>query len=140
MVDASFVGAADQTASGARTDRDRTTGALERKDSGGFIGFTGLQPVRADLPMHGQVEVGWRLARDAWGHGFATEAARAAVAYGFDTARLPEIVALAAVGNTRSRKVMERIGMRYDPASDFDHPMVPEGSPLRPHVVYRLAR
>jgi len=109
--------------------------AVEVRDTGAFIGFTGLDPLDDDLPFGG-VEAGWRLARDAWGHGYATEAARAALAYGFDTAGLDEIVAITAATNARSQAVMRRLGMTTDPADDFDHPRVPDG-PLRPHVLYR---
>ncbi|MGI8612949.1 MAG: GNAT family N-acetyltransferase [Nocardioidaceae bacterium] len=111
--------------------------ALERRDSARFIGFTGLAPVRHAIACQGQIEVGWRLAREAWGHGLATEAARAALAYGFDVAGLGEVMSMTAAVNTRSRAVMERLGMRRDPADDFEHPVVPPG-PLRHHVVYRL--
>ena len=86
------------------------------------------------------VEVGWRLARDAWGFGYASEAARAAVAVGFDEVGFDEIVSFTATGNVRSMRVMERIGMTHDPADDFDHPALAEGSPLRRHVLYRIAR
>ena len=86
------------------------------------------------------VEVGWRLARSAWGHGFASEAAREALRVGFDELGLDEVVSFTPVGNTRSRAVMERLGMAHDPADDFDHPAVPVGDPLRRHVLYRLGR
>ncbi len=111
--------------------------AVEVKGGEPFVGFTGLQPLNALVPYVG-IEVGWRLARPAWGHGYATEAARASVAYGFEVAGLAEIVSITSVGNTRSRAVMERLGMRHDPAEDFDHAAVPAG-PLRRHVLYRLA-
>ena len=104
---------------------------------GEFLGFTGLAPLNSQVPHEG-IEVGWRLARSAWGHGYATEAARASVAYGFDQAGLDEIVSVTAVVNAPSRAVMERLGMVRDPADDFDHPVLPVGSPLRPHVLYRL--
>jgi ribosomal-protein-alanine N-acetyltransferase len=112
--------------------------ALELKDSGEFIGFTGLSVPRFSAHFMPAVEVGWRLTRVAWGHGYATEAARQSLAYGFDVVRLTEIVSFTTVGNLRSRKVMERIGMTHDPADDFDHPILAEGHPLRPHVLYRL--
>jgi RimJ/RimL family protein N-acetyltransferase len=112
--------------------------AVEVAATGEFIGMTGLDPVDDDLPFTG-VEVGWRLARTAWGHGYATEAARAALTYGFDCLALPEILAVTAAGNTRSRAVMRRLGMVRDPADDFDDPTVPPG-PLRPSVLYRIKR
>ncbi|HEV7956982.1 MAG: acetyltransferase, family protein [Microbacteriaceae bacterium] len=106
---------------------------------GHFIGFTGL--TRQTFPAHftPAIEVGWRLARHAWGNGFATEAARAAIAHGFTRLGLNEIVSMAALGNIRSRAVMERLGMTHDPGDDFEHPQVPQGSPLRAHVLYRLS-
>jgi RimJ/RimL family protein N-acetyltransferase len=103
-----------------------------------FIGFTGLAAPRYDAPFMPCVEIGWRLAFAHWGRGYATEAARLALAYGFGTVGLPEIVAFTALGNRRSRAVMERLGMRHDPADDFDHPRVPDGHPLKRHVLYRL--
>jgi RimJ/RimL family protein N-acetyltransferase len=113
--------------------------ALELRATGAFIGYTGLAVPRFEAHFTPAVEVGWRLARDAWGHGYASEAARAAVAVGFDEVGFDEIVSFTATGNVRSMRVMERIGMTHDPADDFDHPALPEGSPLRRHVLYRLA-
>lgn len=111
---------------------------------GRFAGFTGLSPVPAEISEitagRPTVEVGWRLARWAWGHGYATEAAAAAVVHGFDELGLPEIVSFTAAGNQRSRAVMERLGMTHDPADDFDHPKLAESSELRRHVLYRLFR
>ena len=86
------------------------------------------------------VEVGWRLAREHWGCGYATEAGRAALAYGFEELGLAEIVSFTSRLNTRSWRVMERLGMSHDRAGDFEHPRVPVGHPLRPHVLYRLSR
>ena len=105
-----------------------------------FVGFVGLQHIRFAAPFTPAVEAGWRLARKHWGRGYATEAARAALAHGFGPLALPEVVAFAVPGNLASRRVMERIGMRHDPADDFDHPGMPEGTPLRRHVLYRAAR
>jgi RimJ/RimL family protein N-acetyltransferase len=84
------------------------------------------------------VEVGWRLAFEYWGYGYATEAARLALGYGFGTLALSEVVSFTSATNHRSRAVMERLGMRRDPAEDFDHPALPESHPLRKHVLYRL--
>lgn len=106
--------------------------------AGRFIGFVGLWDAAFDAPFTPAVEVGWRLAADAWGHGYATEAATAAVADGFARVGLPEIVSFTAVVNHPSRAVMERIGMVRDPDGDFAHPNVPEGHPIRPHVLYRF--
>lgn len=97
--------------------------ALEERASGRFLGYTGLWP--ADfLPSGPAVEVGWRLARDAWGQGFAPEAARAALAFGFEQVGLGEIVSFTAAGNHASLRVMTKIGLVRDPSRDFDHPRV----------------
>jgi RimJ/RimL family protein N-acetyltransferase len=110
--------------------------AVEVRATGEFIGFTGLDPVDEEMPFTG-VEIGWRLARPAWGHGYATEAALASLAFGFDTLTLPEILAMTPTTNLRSQAVMRRIGMTRDPADDFDDPTVPDG-PLRRTVLYRI--
>ncbi|MFJ8149742.1 GNAT family N-acetyltransferase [Streptomyces sp. NPDC096094] len=110
--------------------------AVEVAATGEFIGFTGLDPVEDGMPFTG-VEAGWRLARPAWGHGYATEAAQAVVAHAFEVLELPEVLAVTTATNLRSRAVMRRLGMIRDPADDFDDPEVPEG-PLRRSVVYRL--
>ncbi|AJC52911.1 GNAT family N-acetyltransferase [Streptomyces sp. 769] len=112
--------------------------AVEVRATGEFIGFAGLDQVDGGLPFTG-VEIGWRLARSAWGQGYATEAATAVLAYGFDTLGLPEILAVTTATNLRSQAVMRRIGMTRDPADDFDDPAAPEG-PLRPNVLFRIAR
>lgn len=118
--------------------------ALETKADGAFIGFTGLHvpdpPGQAvpGFPFSPCVEIGWRLAREAWGRGYATEAAREALRFGFGELGCDGIVSFTPVGNRRSRKVMERLGMRYD--GEFDHPRIPEDSPLRRHALYRLRR
>lgn len=114
--------------------------AVEDIERGRFIGFTGLSRPSFDAHFTPAVEIGWRLSREAWGQGFATEAARAALAFGFDRAGLDEIVSFTVPANVRSRAVMERLGMTHDPADDFDHPKLPEGHPLRRHVLYRLPR
>jgi RimJ/RimL family protein N-acetyltransferase len=112
--------------------------AVEVRESGQFIGFTGLQLVDDEMPVSG-VEAGWRLARAAWGHGYATEAALGALAYGFDAMGLQEILAVTMAANSRSQALMRRIGMTTDPAEDFDDPDV-DAVPLRRHVVYRKLR
>lgn len=113
--------------------------AMELKATGEFIGMNGLNRPGHQLPFTPCVEVGWRLAHEHWGKGYAQEGARAALRYGFETLQLPEIVSFTATGNARSRHVMERIGMAFDPRGDFDHPAVPEGHAVRRHVLYRLA-
>lgn len=114
--------------------------ALERIDTGEFIGFTGLNVPRFEAHFLPAVEIGWRLCRPVWGHGFATEAARRALRIGFEDYQLAEIISLTATGNAASRAVMRRLGMRHDPAEDFEHPAIPAGHRLRRHVLYRLAR
>lgn len=113
--------------------------ALEVRATGEFIGFTGLARPSFDAHFTPAVEVGWRLGRSAWGKGYATEAARAALAFGFEEAGLVEIVSFTTAANVRSRAVMERIGMTHDPADDFDHPGIPVGHPQSRHVLYRVA-
>ena len=112
--------------------------ALEEQATCRFLGFTGLARPAFDASFTPAVEIGWRLSREAWGSGFATEAARAAAAFAFQELAIPELVSFTTEGNARSRAVMRRLGMRHDPAHDFDHPNVLEG-PLRRHVLYRLA-
>ena len=113
--------------------------AFEVRATGEFVGFTGLALATFDAHFTPAVEVGWRLARSAWGKGYATEAARAALAFGFKEVGLVEIVSFTTVANARSCAVMERIGMTHDPADDFDHPGIPAGHPQRRHVLYRIA-
>jgi RimJ/RimL family protein N-acetyltransferase len=114
--------------------------AVERVEDGRFLGFVGLTAPSFETAFTPCVEVGWRLAAASWGHGYATEGARAALRFGFDDLKLDEIVSFTTVANVRSRAVMERLGMTCDPADDFDHPRIAVGNPLRPHVLYRLAR
>jgi RimJ/RimL family protein N-acetyltransferase len=104
-----------------------------------FIGFVGLNPAQETLG-HPAVEIGWRLAAEHWGRGYAPEAARASLAHGFDSLGLDEIVAFTSTGNHKSRRVMEKIGMAHQPERDFDHPRIPQGSPLRRHVLYAIRR
>lgn len=112
---------------------------VERSADDTFLGFVGLHEPAATLPFAPCVEIAWRLARHAWGQGYATEAARGALAYGFGRLGLEEIVAFTTLANARSRAVMERLGMRED-AVGFDHPALPPQHPLRPHCLYRLQR
>lgn len=114
--------------------------AVEAPGVASFIGSVGLRHIALAAPFAPAVEVAWRLARAHWGMGYATEAAQAALAYGFGTLGLTEIVSFTVPGNLASRRVMERIGMRHDPEGDFDHPAVPEGHPFRRHVLYRIGK
>ena len=105
-----------------------------------FAGFIGLSVPRFEAHFTPCVEIGWRLAAEYWGCGYATEGARVALAFGFEQLRLREVVSFTVPGNVRSRRVMERLGLTHNPSDDFDHPTLPEGHPLRRHVLYRLAR
>lgn len=114
--------------------------ALEIKPEGRFAGFVGLKQVAFEAPFTPAVEIAWRLARWAWGQGYASEAARRCLAYGFEERGLERIVAFTARPNLRSQAVMRRIGMTHDPALDFEHPAVAEGHRLRPHVFHSVTR
>jgi RimJ/RimL family protein N-acetyltransferase len=105
-----------------------------------FIGFTGLVIPAFEAPFTPCVEIGWRLAYPYWGKGYATEAARASLQFAFQELNLSQVVSYTVPANARSRAVMERIGMRHHPDEDFDHPKLPEGHPLRRHVLYRISR
>jgi RimJ/RimL family protein N-acetyltransferase len=112
--------------------------AVELGQTAEFIGFTGLAIPDFKAPFMPAVEIAWRLTPEAWGRGLATEAARAAARHGFEALRLQEIVAMTVPANTRSRRVMEKLGMTRDAGDDFDHPNLAEAHPLRRHVLYRL--
>jgi RimJ/RimL family protein N-acetyltransferase len=112
--------------------------AIEVKDGAPFIGFVGLHRALFEAPFSPTVEVGWRLAREHWGFGYATEAARRAVQYGYEEAGLDEIVSFTNPDNVRSWRTMERLGMVRDPSSDFEHLNVPVGHRLRQHIFYRF--
>jgi RimJ/RimL family protein N-acetyltransferase len=114
--------------------------ALEITRTATFIGLAGLSIARFQAHFTPCVEIGWRLARSYWGYGYATEAARAALQYGFTRLDLHEIVAFTTPANLRSRAVMERLGLVYDPDDDFDHPALAPDHPLRRHVLYRSVR
>jgi ribosomal-protein-alanine N-acetyltransferase len=114
--------------------------AVEVVASSEFIGLTGLAVPGFEAHFTPAVEVGWRLKRSAWGHGYATEAARAAMTYGFQEVGVAQIVSYTPTNNVRSRAVMERLGMSHDPADDFDHPRLAPGHPLRRSVLYRISR
>lgn len=114
--------------------------AVEVKGGEPFIGFVGLSVPRFEAQFTPCVEVGWRLAFASWGHGYAREAAYAAMRHGFEELEMPEIVSFTTAANLRSRRVMERLGMRHRDSDDFEHPALPDEHPLRPHVLYRLTR
>jgi RimJ/RimL family protein N-acetyltransferase len=114
--------------------------AVEAPGVADFIGFVGLSVPGFEAHFTPCVEIGWRLAHEHWGKGYATEAALAALDFGFRGLVLEEIVSFTVPANRRSRAVMERIGMTRSPADDFDHPALPEGHPLQRHVLYRAIR
>ena len=141
----------------AETDAaiDRMTGSWAQRGfglwcvdlDGACIGFTGLSVPRFEAPFITElaaraqpcVEVGWRLASQHWGHGYAPEAGRAALTFGFEDVGLREIVSFTSAANDNSRRVMEKLGMMRDEGADFEHPGAPDG-PLKAHVLYRAAR
>jgi RimJ/RimL family protein N-acetyltransferase len=114
--------------------------AVEVRDGEPFIGFVGLMRVDFEAAFTPAVEIGWRLARTAWGAGFASEGARACLEFAFETLSLDEVVSFSVPANRRSRDVMRRIGMKRDRDGDFDHPRLPQKHPLQRHVLYRMPR
>lgn len=112
--------------------------AIERRSDRAFLGWTGLSQPGWEAHFTPAIEVGWRLGVQYWNQGYATEAARAAIADGFHRCGVREIVSFTFVGNMRSRRVMEKLGMHRNPADDFLHPKLPPDHWLRPHVLYRL--
>ena len=119
--------------------------AVEIKDTQEFIGFVGLNHPSFEIPNFKPkglpvVEIGWRLSSQHWGHGYATEAAKAVLHYAFIELNLSEIISFTVVANTKSRRVMEKIGLHHAEADDFDHPKLEENSPLRRHVLYQLTK
>ena len=113
--------------------------AVERKSDGAFIGDVGIKPVHMPLRGAPPIEIGWLLGRQYWGQGYAPEAANAWIDFAFSVLRSREVVAFTAVANLPSQRVMQKLGMTRDPLGDFEHPGVPEGHELRPHVLYRIA-
>lgn len=112
--------------------------ALEKRENGEFIGFAGLVIPTFEAHFTPCVEIGWRLAKAHWKNGYATEAANAALEFGFSKLGLQEIISITVPANRPSIAVMERLGMKRKPSDDFDHPRLPEGDELRRHVLYRL--
>jgi ribosomal-protein-alanine N-acetyltransferase len=110
--------------------------ALEEKDSGAFIGFTGFQTVAIECPVQGDLEIGWRLARPYWRHGLAFEAASACLAWLWREQAVARVVSMTAAINAPSIALMERLGMTYKPRRDFAHPAIDRHSPINRHVVY----
>lgn len=117
--------------------------AVELKSTHEMIGFIGLlhrTKAELDVPFNPSTEIGWRLSSKHWGKGLATEGAGAVLDYAFYVLDLPEIVSFTVVGNKKSRRVMEKIGLIYTPGDDFEHPKLPDDSPLKKHVLYRLTK
>ncbi len=114
--------------------------AVEHKDSANLIGYLGMMVPAFQASFMPAIEIGWRLGAEYWGKGFATEAAREVLRYAFGNLKLESVVAFTVSQNLRSRRVMERIGMRHEPSEDFDHPNLPDGHPLRTHLLYRISR
>jgi ribosomal-protein-alanine N-acetyltransferase len=112
--------------------------AIEVVGAESFVGYVGLWSAVFEAHFTPAVEVGWRLDRACWNRGYATEAARAVVAFGFDVLAFDEIVSFTSTTNLRSQRVMQKLGMTHDPADDFDHPRLPPGHRLQHHVLYRL--
>ena len=121
-------------------DRGFGLWAVELVEAGGFIGYVGLWPATFEASFTPAIEVGWRLDAAHWGVGYATEAAAAALAFGFDVLGLDEIVSFTATTNVRSQRVMQKLDMTHDPDEDFDHPNLADGHRLRRHVLYRRGR
>lgn len=114
--------------------------AAELRSSGSFIGFVGLSVPSFQAAFTPCVEIGWRLAAAYWKQGLATEGAREIARYGFEILGVPELVSFTVPANTRSIRVMKKLGMSNNPQDDFDHPRLPVGHPLRRHVLYRVCR
>lgn len=112
--------------------------AVEVRATSEFVGFVGLSVPSFEAHFTPAVEVGWRLARTAWGRGYATEGGQAALDHAFGPLGLTEVVSFTTTTNLPSQRVMQRLGMHHDPADDFDHPHLPEGHRLRRHVLYRV--
>lgn len=120
-----------------QAEHGHTFWVMDQRADGAFLGMCGFCPPRPPLTEY---EIGWRLARAAWGMGYGTEAARAVLDWAWTHRDMPSIVAITTRENAKSRALMERIGMAYAPSEDFDHPALLETDPLRPHVLYRIAR
>jgi RimJ/RimL family protein N-acetyltransferase len=121
-------------------DRGFTFWLLERRSDGVVLGICGLKPGAPGTPAENKVEIGWRLGGEHWGRGYAREAAQASLDWAWANLDTDEVVAITVEANGASWGLMERLGMTRDRDNDFDHPLVPEGDPLRRHIIYRIAR
>ncbi|UTW54271.1 GNAT family N-acetyltransferase [Kordiimonas sp. SCSIO 12610] len=113
--------------------------AADLKEANEFIGFIGMEIAHQGIPGAGLPEIGWRLRKDIWGKGLAPEGARACLAYAFSALKASEVISITSENNVPSMRVMEKIGMHRDHDNDFDHPDVPDESPIKPHVLYRIS-
>lgn len=113
---------------------------IERRSDRRLLGYCGLNPGPRATPLEGGIEIAWKLAHDVWGHGYAREAAEASIAWGWDNLDTSTIAAITVPANARSWRLMERLGMTRFPDEDFDHPAVPDDSPLKRHITYRIVR
>ncbi len=113
--------------------------AVEQKSSGKFIGFVGLHTSKSNLPFSPCVEIGWRLLKDCWGKGYATEAAQEALVFAFNTLKLKEVVSFTAISNSRSRSVMDRLGFS-NTHQNFEHPGLKKSHLLSAHVLYKITK
>lgn len=125
---------------GVQAARGYTFWAVERRGDGAFLGFCGLKPGPEGTPIEGRIEIGWRIARAHWRQGYAREAALASLDWGWANLADSTIFAMTVPANVASWTLMERIGMKRRPDGDFDHPAVPDGSPLKRHIVYAIDR
>lgn len=125
---------------GIRAEHGYTFWALERRADGAFLGWCGVKPGADDTPIAGEIEIGWRVAADHWRQGYAREAAAATLDWVWANTDASHVAAITNTGNVSSWGLMERLGMVRAPEDDFDHPQVPDGNPLKPHITYRIAR
>ena len=114
--------------------------AVELKNTGEFIGFVGLLKPSFDAHFTPTTEIGWRLSSKHWGKGYAPEAAKAVLEYAFNTLHLKEVVSFTSIGNQKSIRVMEKIGLKHDPKDNFYHPKLDKNHPLALHVLYKLSK
>jgi RimJ/RimL family protein N-acetyltransferase len=127
--------------SDVQASHGHTFWAIERRDDAQFLGFCGLKIAPENIPgIEGAIEIGWRLRRDAWGLGYAREAAQASLEWGWAKLAVDRIIAITTPGNSRSWGLMQRLGMTQRDDLNFDHPTLPMGDPLRPHITYEIHR
>jgi RimJ/RimL family protein N-acetyltransferase len=114
--------------------------AVQTKDTDTFIGFIGLLTANFKASFTPATEIGWRLSSKHWNKGYATEGAKSVLDYAFNSLNIPEIISFTSIENTKSTRVMEKIGLKHNPSDDFDNPNLPSDSPLLRHVLYRLKK